>query len=84
MRLSLVLLAVAISIVVLLCNIMGVRIPISTEWSNFLQAIAVTLALLVSGVALYYAKKEYDHHKKSEKTALLCQYLHRYSSDPII
>lgn len=77
-------LAVVLSMIVLICFIGGVHFPISPEWSNFIQAIAVTLALLVSGIALYYAKKEYDHHKKSEKTALLCQYLQRYANDPYV
>ena len=67
--------------IVIICIIGGVHFPISPEWSNFIQAIAVTLALLVSGIALYYAKKEYDHHKNSEKTAILCRYLQRYAND---
>ena len=58
--------------------------PFKEEWSNTIEAIAVTGALLVSGFALFYAKKEYDHHKKSERIVLLCQYLHRYANDPNI
>lgn len=55
--------------------------PFEVKWSNTIEAIAVTGALLVSGFALFYAKKEYDDHKKSEKVALLCQYLHRFAND---
>ncbi len=49
-----------------------------------LEAFSVTGALCVSGVALWYAKKELEHHKKNDKTNLLCQYLHRYANDKFI
>ena len=69
---------------VVLCYGLDFDLPISTEWSSFLQAIAVTVALLISGGALYYAKKEHELHKKSENITILCQYLQRYTNDPYI
>lgn len=60
------------------------KIPTAQNWSNFIEAVSVALALFVSYRALIYAKKEYTHHKKSEKTTLLCQYLQRYSNDPYV
>ena len=59
-------------------------IPTALPWSNFIEAVSVALALLVSYRALTYAKKEYTHHKRSEKTTLLCQNLQRYSNDPYV
>lgn len=76
--------ALLMSMIVFLCVYNIIHIPFTVEWSNSLQAVAVIGALVVSGIALIYAKLEYDHHKKSEKTALLCQYLQRYANDPII
>lgn len=46
-----------------------------------LEAIAVTGASIVSILALWYARKEFEHHKKNDRTTLLCQYLHRYATD---
>ena len=70
-------------IVTLLIVISAIEVafPFEEKWSNTIEAIAVTGALLVSGFALFYAQKEYDQHKKSEKIALLCQYLHRFAND---
>ena len=59
-------------------------VPFDTKWSNSIEALAVSTALIISGGALFYAKREYEHNKKSERTALLCQYLQRYASDPNI
>ena len=72
---------ILIFIVVLIISFSFYFIPFDEEWSYSLQTIAVILALFVSSVALWYARKEYNQHKKSEKTALLCQYLQRYSND---
>ena len=55
--------------------------PWSEEVSNCLQALGVFAALVVSIIALVYAKKEYKNHKKSAETTLICQYMHRYSTD---
>lgn len=46
-----------------------------------LEAFSVTGAFCVSGLALCYAILEFEHHKKNDKTTLLCQYLHRYATD---
>lgn len=62
----------------------GGSIPFEQKWSNTIEAIAVTIALVISGLALLYAILEYNQHKKIEKTALLCKYLQRYANDPII
>ena len=59
-------------------------LPFDEKWSNTIEAIAVTGALLVSGIALWYAKNEYDDHKKSERTKILCKYLQWYDSNPVI
>lgn len=58
--------------------------PWSEEVSNGLQALGVFAALVVSIIALVYAKKEYKNHKKSAETTLICQYMHRYSTDKSI
>jgi len=60
------------------------NVPFDTRWSNSIEALAVSLALIISGGALFYAKREYEHNKKSERTALLCQYLQRYANDQYI
>ena len=83
MKFVLPLLLVIVTLLIAISANAGV-FPFKEEWSNTIEAIAVTGALLVSGFALFYAKKEYDDHKKSEKIALLCQYLHRYANDPNI
>ena len=59
-------------------------LPFDTKWSNSIQAFAVAVAMIISIIALFYAKLEYDYYKKSEKTALLCQYLQRYSDSPLL
>lgn len=59
-------------------------VPFDTRWSNSIEALAVSIALIISAGALYYAKREYEHNKKSERTALLCQYFQRYANDPYI
>ena len=73
----------ALICVTLLCIIVWTG-PFDTRWSNSIEALAVSIALFISGGALFYAKREYEHNKKSERTALLCQYLQRYSNDPCI
>ena len=77
------LLMVIVTLLIVISATAG-ALPFNEEWSNTIEAIAVTGALLVSGFALWYAKKEYERHKVSEKTTILCQYLQRYDSDPII
>jgi len=47
-----------------------------------LQAISDYGTVYVTSAALYYAMKEYGQHKAEQKTALLCDYLHRYVDDP--
>ena len=84
MRSTFILLALALCIIILLCVENIIPIPFTTEWSSSIQAIAVIGALVVSLLALVYAKKEYDHHKKSEQTSLLCQYLNRYVNSETI
>lgn len=58
--------------------------PLTNEWSGSLQAFAVVGALLISLFALIYAKKEYEYHKKCERTTLLCTYLDRYANTETI
>ena len=58
--------------------------PLTNEWSNSLQAFTVIAALLTSVLALWYAKKEYEYHKKCERTTLLCHYLDRYANTETI
>ncbi len=55
--------------------------PYASEVSSSLQAIGVCGALLISLVALVYAVLEFQHHKKSAATALICQYIQRYAND---
>lgn len=64
--------------------VITIYIPFDTRWSDSIQALAVSSALIISGVALFYSKREYEHNKKSGKTTLLCQYLHRYATDPCV
>lgn len=71
-------------IVVFLCLTAFNVLPLESDWSSSIQAFAVAGALIVSTAALIYAKREYNHNKKSEKTALLCQYLQRYSDSPLL
>lgn len=46
-----------------------------------LEAFSVMGAFIVSGIALLYAIQEFEHHKRNDRTTLLCQYLHRYATD---
>lgn len=71
-----------------LCTIFIVLIvyyvPFDTRWSSSIEALSVSLALLISGGALFYAKREYDQNRKREKTSILCQYLQRFANEPYI
>lgn len=86
-RINLPLIVVIITLLVFVVAsvpLVGGNVPFEEKWSNTIEAIAVTVALVISGLALLYAVLEYNQHKKIEKTTLLCQYLQRYASDPII
>ncbi len=75
---------IALLISLILILIFTNVIPFSDNWSNNLQALAVVGAFVLSIVALYYAKKEYDYHKMSKEKELLCKYLERYADAPYI
>ena len=40
--------------------------------------------LIVAGYSAWYAQKEYNKHMEEERTKLLCDYNHRYSTDKYI
>jgi len=82
--LPLIIVIVALLIIIASSSFIGGIVPFEEKWSNTIEAISVTIALIISIVALIYAVMEYNQYKNSEKTNLLCQYLHRYAKDPSI
>ena len=62
----------------LMAVILGVicySFPYEASVSNSLQATGVIGALIISTIALVYAVKEYQHHKKATEATIICQYM---------
>lgn len=84
MKIKFLIAIVGILLIAVICFLFSSNFPPKNEYSNFFEAVSVSLALFISAGALFYAKQEYHHHKESEKTALLCSYLKRYAEDPYV
>jgi hypothetical protein len=80
--LSVILLFICISVASCYCilNLFYPSICIGS-FAELLTALATLGALLVAGVSLCYAKKQYEKHQEEERTKLLCEYNQRYSTD---
>ena len=54
------------------------------SFSDILSALVSLGTLIVAGYSAWYAQKEYNKHLEEERTKLLCEYNHRYSTDKYV